>query len=304
MQFMNGLKLLRNKKIIIWGHPLHSHTHSYIHYSFYRAFKYLNFDTYWMSSIADVGNMDLTDSIFIVEGQVDGNIPLRRDCKYLLHNCDITKYVEANVFFRILQVYSHDVLERDCEKIQGCEYYQDSLKTLYQPWATDLLPHEFDNYSPINNFKAKSKVINWVGSVMQGEHGNQPCLEEFAGIASLNGIEFKIYRNVEPDESIKLIRDSYMSPALQGKWQVENGYIPCRIFKNISYGHLGSTNSRAVYDLYEGQLIYSNSPAQLFVELDRQIKNFDKNTRDKIRLLTKERHTYVNRIQNILKIME
>ena len=31
-------------KIIIWGYPLHSHTHSYIHAAFYKAFKYMNYD--------------------------------------------------------------------------------------------------------------------------------------------------------------------------------------------------------------------------------------------------------------------
>jgi len=28
-------------KIIIWGHKLHSHTHSYIHSGYYEAFKKL-----------------------------------------------------------------------------------------------------------------------------------------------------------------------------------------------------------------------------------------------------------------------
>ena len=294
---------MKNKKIVIWGHPLHSHTHSYIHYAFYRAFKHLGFETYWFDSIADV-NIDLSDSVFIVEGQVDGNIPIIKSSKYLIHNCDDSKYIDSGVFYRKLQVYSHVVLERDCEKINECEYYQDSVKTLYQPWATDLLPHEFDNYPVIDSFNTSNKVINWVGSVMQGQHGNYPCLEEFAGIASLNDVQFMVHRNIEPSESIKLIRDSYMAPALQGKWQVENGYIPCRIFKNISYGHLGSTNSRAVYDLYEGLITYSSSPSQLFLELDRKTKNLDKKLRDDIRLMTKERHTYINRVHNIMKVME
>ena len=34
-------------KIVIWGYPLNSHTHSYIHSSFYKAFKHLGHDVYW-----------------------------------------------------------------------------------------------------------------------------------------------------------------------------------------------------------------------------------------------------------------
>ena len=34
-------------KIVIWGYPLHTHTHSYIHNSFYKAFSYLGHEVYW-----------------------------------------------------------------------------------------------------------------------------------------------------------------------------------------------------------------------------------------------------------------
>jgi len=295
---------MKNKKVVVWGHPLHSHTHSYIHYAFYRAFKHAGHETHWIDSIADIGNLDLSDSIFIVEGQVDGNVPLRNDCKYLLHNCDTSKYEEANVDFKVLQVYSHDVLDRDVEKIAECEYYQESNKTLYQPWATDLLPHEFDKYQAIDGPSDRQPVINWVGSVMDGLHGNHSVLKEFASIAAINGIIFRACRNADPDEAIKLVRDSVMAPALQGPWQVENGYIPCRIFKNISYGHIGATNSEAVFKLYDGLITYNSNPTQLFIELKGAIDSLDKKKREQILLLTKERHTYINRISNILKVMD
>ena len=34
-------------KIVIWGYPLYSHTHSYIHAAFYKAFTHLGYETYW-----------------------------------------------------------------------------------------------------------------------------------------------------------------------------------------------------------------------------------------------------------------
>ena len=36
-------------KVIIWGHELHNHTHSYIHNAFYRTFKYLGYNVYWFN---------------------------------------------------------------------------------------------------------------------------------------------------------------------------------------------------------------------------------------------------------------
>ena len=34
-------------RFVIWGYPLHTHTHSYIHYGFYKALKSLGYDVRW-----------------------------------------------------------------------------------------------------------------------------------------------------------------------------------------------------------------------------------------------------------------
>ena len=44
----------------------------------------------------------------------------------------------------------------------------------------------------------------------------------------------------------KIIANSEIAPAIVGSWQKEHEYVPCRIFKNISYGKLGMTNSEIV----------------------------------------------------------
>ena len=38
------------KKVVIWGHKLYSHTHSFIHSGFFKAFKHLGYDTYWFDN--------------------------------------------------------------------------------------------------------------------------------------------------------------------------------------------------------------------------------------------------------------
>ena len=53
------------KKVIIWGLEPNSHTHSYIHESFFRAFQYLGYETYWVSDCSDQ-NIDYTGTLFIV----------------------------------------------------------------------------------------------------------------------------------------------------------------------------------------------------------------------------------------------
>jgi len=68
------------EKVIIWGHKLHSHTHSYIHNAFYIAFKHMGYETYWFDDKDDVKKFDFSNSLFLTEGQVDKKIPLREDC--------------------------------------------------------------------------------------------------------------------------------------------------------------------------------------------------------------------------------
>jgi hypothetical protein len=103
-------------------------------------------------------------------------------------------------------------------------------------------------------------------------------------------------------ENKEFINRSYISPSIQGKWQVNKGYIPCRIFKNISYGEFGITNSKSVYDLFSGNIVY-DVDIELLVEKSIEKRNtITLSELNEQILFVKENHTYVNRIKNILDI--
>jgi hypothetical protein len=293
------------KKVVLWGHKLHSGTHSYIHYAFYKTFKYLGYDTYWFNANDDVANFDFSGSLFITEGNAHTNIPLRNDCRYILHNCDCTKYKklwDANQCI-ILQVYTHDVLPRPVIKADDCIYYQDDIKTVYMPWATDLLPHEIDEIKKDMPSARKEEVIYWVGTIWAGDDGNRSKINPFVQACQQNGIKFRQLSLLSADQNINFIQRSYMAPALQGKWQCEVGYIPCRIFKNISYGQMGVTNSKTVYELFKGKIVYNEDPYQLFFDAQERIKNLDHKELFELMDFVKEKHTYLNRIYHLLEFM-
>ncbi|HIL94966.1 MAG TPA: hypothetical protein EYG51_03510 [Pseudomonadales bacterium] len=294
---------MRFKRVIIWGHHLHSHTHSYIHDGFLKAFKHLGHDAHWVSEADNISTDFFDDALVITEGQVDSNIPLVKRASYLLHNCDTRKYEELELDFKVLQVYSHDCLDRGVTELAPATFYQSDNRTLYQPWATDLLPIEMHSYDLITDASQLKPWCNWVGSIMHGLHGNQDQLHSFAAAAAEKNIEFRLCRNVSPKDSIKLVRESQLAPALQGQWQVENGYIPCRIFKNISYGHLGLTNSKAVFDLLEGEVIFNKDCAQLFKDGQAALGANDAQRQRAFNLI-RAKHTYINRIEKILEVME
>ena len=101
---------------------------------------------------------------------------------------------------------------------------------------------------------------------------------------------------------MKLIQNSILAPSIQTKWQVENGYIPCRIFKNISYGKMGLTNNPTVYELFKRQIYYHPEIVPLlliglrFEKLRPEYKNpiLIKNME-----YVRDKHTYKNRIEVI-----
>lgn len=83
------------KKVVIWGHKLHSGTHYYIHWGFHRAFKALGYEIFWFDEKDNIKNIDFSHSLFLTEGQVDNNMPIRKDCFYILHNCKPEKYTSV-----------------------------------------------------------------------------------------------------------------------------------------------------------------------------------------------------------------
>ena len=140
------------KQVCLWGHKLNSHTHSFIHYAFERAFRLLGFKTLWLDNSDKIDPYDFSETLFITEGQVDQRIPIRRDCWYVIHNCDQIKYLAVQDRVVGLQVFTRDVDGRcnrsigSFRKTKPYHYVEtgNNWSLVYQPWATDLMPDEID----------------------------------------------------------------------------------------------------------------------------------------------------------------
>lgn len=306
--FFINIQSLSFDKVILWGHKLHSHTHSFIHWGFYRAFSHLGYKTYWFDKDDNTDSFDFSNSLFITEAQADTNIPLRNDCFYVLHNCDKAKYddlINKNKCI-FLQVYTHDVLERNVTLVENLIFTDIKERTIYMPWATDLLPHEIEaiKIQIQTDPPIKTDSIYWLGSVGGGKFGNDTELEPLLNACKRKKINFtNIYCKATMEENIRLIQKSIIAPAIVGAWQKEKGYIPCRIFKNISYGQMGATNSKTVYDLFEGKIIYESDTEKLFEKAYNWSKNPNPNQLFELMDLVKEKHTYINRIEHLLNFL-
>ncbi len=287
-------------KAVIWGHKLHTHTHSYVHEGFWRAFKYLGYDTYWLDDQDDVSGIDFSRALMITEGQVDRRIPIRDDCHYVLHNCDRRRYASVASRCLALQVYTHGVSTSEVEALAPFTFY--GAGCLTQPWATDLLPHEIDlSWAE----RRRKRRVMWVGTIGAGLFGNVQEIEPFRRACGEHGVRFIHRTGVDRRAHVAYVQASWLAPAIHGAWQVANGYIACRIFKNISYGQMGLTNSATVHALFDEQLIHRADTFDLFAEgeaLMQRRSEYVARIRDLMRVV-RERHTYINRIETILSVL-
>lgn len=302
-------------KIIIWGHPLHSHTHSYIHNGFYIAFKELGHNTFWFDDNNIPINFDFANTLFITEHQVDNKIPKRNDCLYFVHFLEKHKYDgldSSNLIDLKCSFRDMNRIKKETENIKftaitdkNIEFYSviHNQLTYFTLWATDLLPKQINNN--INNLsdilKKRTKNIYFVGQLTN-------VWKEFNTLCNKNNIPFIKYgatfnindpKSLSIDNNQDLIQKTYIAPALQDQLQIDDEYIPCRIFKNISYGRMGSTNSKKVYELFDKKVIYDNDSNKLIQKTINFEKNYDLETIKHLMEYVKDNHTYVQRIETL-----
>jgi len=275
---------MENFQIVIFGHKLGTHTHSYIHYGFHKAFKHLGYKTFWESTVKDLieaGWNKTYPTLFITEGKVDNEIPFSDYYYYVCYNCK--GYGENKI--NIQSTCDIEITPDRLSLIQG--------DCLYILWATHLLPNEIN--SEIENLKknfenrSKSNSVYFIGTI--GD--NKKELKKY-------GHNIKLLSNIKFEEEKKYLNSSLINPTIVGKWQKKNNYIPCIAFKTVSYGNLLITNSKAVKKLFPN-CVYSDDESQLF---DLSLKAIqDKECLNKIieeMENVRDNHTYINRVNTIL----
>lgn len=331
--------ILKHKKVIIWGYKLYSHTHSYIHAGYYKAFKALGYETYWLDS-RDSFDTSLFENALIFSEQwavmQNPNLPLLKSSTYAIHYIGNKNNLPegnpgANLYLgrvgRLIDIrynannwqdknYNYVLNKSSLIKIGSGSYYESDLNydKFYTTWATDLLPDEIileDRFVPRENY------VFFAGTIGGGQGGPNNCLQAPAEYDNLiylkpfikaceeNNLEFKYNCPWQTPQSFKeqreIIKKSYLAPDVRHKAFLDWGYIPCRNFKNISYGQLGMTNSKPVYEFFDGNIIYNEDTYKLFFDAQKEKENHDLIKSQM--LFVKENHTYINRAKELIEVV-
>ncbi len=240
------------ERIVIWGLRKRYHTHRHIHKAFYDNAIALGYKAIWVEDEPSqthhikAGDLVIASEVF---GKMvpkkktfeDYNIPIKDGVYYCLHGFQaiFSDRLKKDRWIS-LQVYT-DEAGKSSERWGPVTFFDKPTRTLYQPWGTNILAHKFSK--PTWN---KHKTIFWVGSVWNNasNQGNINVIAKFEKEVTRIGLRFYAVRFV-PEWANKLfVRYSRLAPAIAGEWQVDKNYLPCRMFKNISFGHVGFSNVR------------------------------------------------------------
>ncbi len=237
-------KLLPYKNFVLWG--LRSNindTFRYIHEHFYRMASELNLPVVWVDDLKENAHVIKKDPLVFCSNRSAKFLPAVKGAHYCLHNMDeigsLHQELDDKGINNIrLQVFTNAALNRT-EKWNETTFFNPQTKTLYQPWGTDLLPWNF-----LSPTKYRIPVVFWIGSIWNNDldQGNLKEIETLRENLKKQAIFFKHIPGASDKLNIRLMRLSRFAPAVAGKWQVENNYLPCRLFKNVSYGQFAVTN--------------------------------------------------------------
>ena len=236
---MSGLRGYRS--VVVWGLRKSSHTHRYIHRHFAATLRKLAIRHCWVDDLPHSAAAVQPGDLVIAANVAGRHLPIVEGADYCLHNFDEL----ANLHDRLdprrnirLQVYT-DRARRAAQQWDAVTYFDPPSRTLYQPWGTDLLAHEFR--PPI---VGRLPAVLWVGSVWNNalDQGNAREIGELRRVLRARRLRFFQIQGVPDRVNALAVRLSRLAPAVAGRWQVENNYLPCRMFKNVSYGQLGLSN--------------------------------------------------------------
>lgn len=291
-RLQNLFQLLNVQHVVVWGHPLHSHTHSYIHEAFAAAAERSGIHTIWTNTAE---NCPVDNTVFITEGQVMEDMPASPKSWYMLHNCDKKPKNVPDNRITILQFYTYNCETKSWPMFDKFQRVCHDGSCVYMPWGTNILPHQ-DQFS---HFLSKPNGDNTRVRIV-GQSGDLYGVNIDKFVQALpNGMNER-KASLPQDEMITYLREGDVAPALLNNWQKEHGYIPCRIMKNISYGRLGVTTSFTSHYMLHYHTIFAQDETELAYKWNDISEQDAKSKFTTSKQLVMERHTYLNRLELLL----
>ena len=327
--------------MVVHGLRTSHHSHKYIHGAIYKIFLYIaskmpyKVNVLWCDDDASEIYNDYSN-YFIFSSphyNTDKYLPILDNAYYILHyrthnvinNKHIVKYSHLLRIKKAVKYVEFRGLPKDYinkKKIKFINplfwYYYDvqsnlegqkyNTNELNIPWATNLLPEEIDkNMDWVMEKHDYNKKSYFCGSIWKT---NNDEVKQWKSICLKKKIHCLFDKEEDEIKHQEKVRSSLLAPAFQGESQhysQESFYIPCRIFKNISFGALPITNNIGVYNMFKEYTIIYDEKLDVLFDKVLEYRNYEKENKEQhlenmmnIMNNVKNNHTFLNRIHDLI----
>jgi len=285
--------------VVVWGLREYSAaTQRYVHSHMYTTMKKIGFPVLWCDNTSYNNELIPNGSLVLSTNHCCDKLEYDKSNWYVIFNT--LDSIENCRNYLKLRVYGCMEAEKDCAAFDETTLFHKKNRILYQAFGTDLLPEEFK--SPIFN---TNNCINWVGSIWNdaNNHGNISTIKRFETVLQKHNIKFCSYSELSDEENIVKIRESRLAPAIGGEFQTIS-MMPCRVWKNISYGHVCITNLQKSRDVFGDGVLYNNNLEELVeAALAIEKKEYIERTFEQQKIVA-QKHTYLNWFYNIARALD
>lgn len=286
------------------------HTNTYFFEGFYKAAKYLGMNSFWIENQKQLEEIADSKTLVLCEGSFIPDLEKNLNCHYVLHSIPNEKYdqylnLSQQKKCLHLDLFKNKALE--FTKINDLTFFDEDNFTLYQPWAGNLLPNEIIDND--DTYKVNQQYSYYIGMLYDKGIGKAKDINKYLREGK-NQTQIKCVTGVSHQSTKELTLKSSICIDIREDHHLEIGYVPCRVFKTLSYGREIYVNSKYIYEYLR------HIPLVRFYESGEQLKsqydelcstsNFRNRTLAENRKHTmnflRENHTFVNRLENIIKV--
>lgn len=303
--YFKGVDPTKYDKYVLWGLKTNRRdTFRHIMRHFYETMLAIGLDVVWVDDAPENAKEITSNTLVFAPNMAAKYLPIVDGAYYCLHNFhtvekDYHNLIPADHNIR-LTVYTDDA-KKTGQKWNDYTYYDPKRRELSQAWGTNLLPDQF-----MEPTFFKHRILFWVGSIWNDEnnHGNLEEIAKLRYVLKKHKIIFKQLINVPDWVNVWAVRHSRIAPAIGGGIQVQVNLMPCRFFKNISYGQLGMSNIQKFSEILGDKAVYEGSiDATIQKALNMKPDEYKSLVREQQKIIAAD-HTYVSKIAKILRAFD
>ena len=281
------------------------HTHTYIFTAFHNAFCSLGYDSIILPSLDSYAFDANYHYLIFIQAHHRVALVDKKNITYLSHNITPDQLSSLGLSGCKARVINQDALQYNRkdeigEMISDLCYYNSTTDTLTLPWAAPLSLSSQEELVPTSSsFPGSHDHIYYIGMLYGDSYTFARDANDMLAEQNISIINTQFASEAQHNELVSRFPCAF---DLRYRDHIRDGYLPCRVFKNLSLGVPVIVNSAPIIDALPLPAIHFASDKSEFC---KAIIEFRPSV-DDIRLSSqyiKEKHSYLQRCKIILDLL-